>query len=195
MSTFKPIITVAGLVSSIPIVDGQLVAACDTGDMYVDKDGIRTKYCDVDTRTYAEISVLQNPLEGKIYFATDTHQLLQASYDTNDDVVWTVLNDRGESSVVNIVASGDVTQPLENNTIYYITGTIGTIALSVDSEMSYCTVCFTAGQNTVFTHIAGSRCIGFDCSGGIFTPVNGKEYQIAIDKLNNILTLYVLRLN
>ena len=125
---------------------------------------------------------------------------MQAYYESGSSTpTWKVLNDGGETEVVTITASSDVSQTLANKTIYYIRSQgisgPGVLSFTVDSSMSYCTVCFTAGDNTVFTHITGSRCIGYDCSNGIFAPVSGKEYQIAIDKLNSQLTLYVLRLN
>ena len=191
---FTPIITIKSqLVSDVPVVNGQFIVTSDTLEVYIDSDSKRKKYSDVVIGTYASLTSDLAPLTDKLYFATDTHQLLQAYYE-NSTLKWKVLNEY-QSEIVNITASGDVTQTLEDNTLYYISGTIGAINLSVSSTMSYCTVCFTASASTTFTHITGSRAIGFDCSGGIFTPVAGKEYQIAIDKLNNILTLYVLRID
>lgn len=85
MSDFKPITTIA---SNLPnVVNGNLITTLDTGDMYVDSGGKRTKIADVITGTYADITSLLAPLTNKVYLATDTHQLLQYSGGS-----WTVLN-------------------------------------------------------------------------------------------------------
>ncbi len=89
MSEFKPKTTVA---SSLPaVVNGSLIATTDTGDLYVDSGNRRIKLTDVITGTYSEIKALNAPLPGKLYFATDTHKLLQAVYSGNR-VTWTELN-------------------------------------------------------------------------------------------------------
>lgn len=185
MAEFIPKTAVA---SSLPAVaNGSLIATTDTGDLYVDAGGERIKLTDVITGTYAAITALLAPLTGKLYFATDTHQLLQYS-----GGAWTVLG--WEESEIREVTGSTVDITLEDNKIYYCTNAnISSITLTDSATMNYCTVCFTAGTNMTFAAPVGSRSVGFDCSGGVFAPIAGKEYQIAIDKLNNVLTLYVLK--
>ena len=85
MSDFKPKTTVA---SNLPAVEnGSLIATTDTGDLYVDSGNKRIKLTDVIIGTYSGIRNLLAPLSNKIYFATDTHQLLHYSGGS-----WTVLN-------------------------------------------------------------------------------------------------------
>ncbi len=197
MSTFKPVITTAGLLSSVPLLDGQLVAVYDTGELYTDKiDGnviTRTRYSDVIVGDYATLSSLDYPLEGKICFAVDTHQLFQVNY-VNDEPVWHELGGSATQVVNN--SDSSVSVALANNTIYNFTNAnIRSIMLTTLNTLEYCTICFTASTPTIFSPPIGSRCIGYDCSGGIFTPVSGKEYQIAVDKLGNKLTFYVLRMD
>lgn len=199
MIEFTPVITTSGLFNTteIPIRNGQLIAVSDTGEVYIDYNSTRTKYTDVITGTYSYITtVLATPLEDKIYFATDTHQLLQAYYESGaSQATWKVLNAGTETRVVNN-SNTAVTVELDNNTIYNLTNAnIGSITFTASNTLDYCTICFTAGTSTTFSPPAGSRCIGYDCSGGIFTPVSGKEYQIAVDKLGNQLTFYVLRMD
>ena len=82
---------------------------------------------------------------------------------------------------------------LQDNKIYYLTNASNaSIQLTAASSLSYCTICFTAGAGTTWLVPNNARCIGYDCTGGIFTPVAGREYQIAVDKLNNLLTFYVI---
>ena len=197
---FTPVITTKYQLDNqgVPVVAGQIIATTDTHEFYVDIDSnTRKKYSDVEIGTYSSITADEYPLTGKLYFATDTHQLLQAYYESGSSTpTWKVLNDGGETNVVNVTARRWTRITLENNTIYNIIGVAQEIELTPSANMSYCTVCFTAVSSTTFTHIEGSRCIGYDCSDeGRFIPVGGKEYQIAIDYLNNQLTLYVLRLN
>lgn len=96
MADFKPKLTVSSNLPST-VDNGSLIVTTDTGDLYVDAGGNRIKISDVINGTYASITALESPLAGKLYFATDTHQLLQATYSGNT-VVWTVLN--GSSSGV-----------------------------------------------------------------------------------------------
>lgn len=92
MADFKPITTVA---SGLPaVVNGNIIATTDTGDLYVDAGGSRIKLTDVITGTYSSITGLLAPLTNKLYFATDTHQLLQYSNGS-----WTVLNSGDGGSV------------------------------------------------------------------------------------------------
>ena len=189
MANFIPKRTIASRMPGVS--DGSLVVAKDTGDLYIDVEdnGVvkRVKLSDVVTGTYANITSLLAPLTGKIYFATDTHQLLQYS-----GGAWTVLGWE-ESEIIEVTGS-TVNIALADNKIYYCThSNISSITLTDSATLNYCTICFTAGTNMTFSAPVGSRSIGFDCSGGVFAPVAGKEYQIAIDKLNNILTLYILK--
>ena len=63
-----------------PVENGSLLATTDTGEMYIDAGGNRVKLSDVITDTYSNIMNLVVPLTNKIYYATDTHQLFQATY-------------------------------------------------------------------------------------------------------------------
>ena len=81
--------------SNLPAVDaGSLIVTTDTGDAYVDVGQQRIKLSDVITGTYSEITNLITPLTNKIYFATDTYQLLQATYGGRNGSIlqWKVLN-------------------------------------------------------------------------------------------------------
>lgn len=195
MSDFKPVITTSQYLSNVSKLDGQLVAVYDTLDLYIDRQinqntVQRIKYSDVICDTYNNITGLLSTLPNKIYFATDTHQLLQRY---NNE--WVVLNGGSETSVVTN-SDSQVSINLANNTIYNLTNAnISSIVLTDTNSIDYCTICFTAGTSTTFSPPVGSRCIGYDCSGGIFTPISGKEYQIAVDKLGNQLTFYVLRMD
>ena len=189
---FTPVTAVNSQLSGYSVVNGQLIISTDTKELFLDNSNSRIKISDVITGTYSAITGNLSPLEGKIYFATDTHQLLQATYD-NNTVVWTSLG--GSETEVITNSNATVSIELQDNKIYYLTNSdLVSITLTAASNLSYCTLCFTAGLNTVFYQPTGSRCIGYDCYGGIFTPVGGREYQIAIDRLNNILTLYVMAL-
>ena len=189
MSTFKPVITTSNYLPTIGIVNGQLIVVTDTKDIYVDSDNTRSKYTDVITGTYNNIVNLLAPLQDKIYFATDTNQLLQ--YTGSE---WVNLGQAQSIIVNNSDAAVSIT--LADNTIYNLTNSnITSITLTVSSGLSYCTLCFTAGTSTSFAPPVGARCIGHDCYGGVFTPLAGREYQIAIDVLNNITTFYVLSIN
>ena len=91
--------------------------------------------------------------------------------------------------------SATPTYNLADNTIYRFThGNITSVTLTDNNTVNYCTVIFTAGTSTIFNNPAGSRCVGNDCSGNSFTPVAGKEYQIAVDRVTGTLTFYVLRI-
>lgn len=96
MSTFKPIITDSNSLENVAKVDGQLIAVYDSGELYIDKsignNVIRTKYSDVVVDTFNNIDSLVAPSTDKIYFATDTHQLLQVNYGTGNVKEWIVLN-------------------------------------------------------------------------------------------------------
>lgn len=190
MSEFKPI---AAAASSIPsnVDNGNFIVTTDTGDSYVDIGNNRIKLTDVIAGTYNNIVGTVAPLTNKIYYATDRQKLLMARYE-NNSVVWSVISE--DSKIINN-SSAAVAIELNDNRIYYLTNAnITSISLTANSNLSYCTLCFTAGTSTTFSPPTGARCIGHDCSGGIFTPVSGKEYQIAIDILNNTLTFYVLRI-
>ena len=85
----KPKLTVA---SNLPSVEnGSMIGTTDSGDLYIDADGKRVKITDVITGTLSSIMDTVAPLPNKLYFATDTHQLLQASY-SNNTLNWLVLN-------------------------------------------------------------------------------------------------------
>lgn len=171
--------------------EGALTVLTDTQDIYVDTDDIRIKLSDVVTGTHTAITSQSNPVLGKIYFAVDTHQLLQA-YMENGSVIWHELGSQSQSIIVNN-SDAAVSIPLADNTIYNLTNNnITSITLTASSGLSYCTLCFTAGTNTTFTKPSGSTCVGDDCVSGDFTPVSGRSYQIAVDVLNNSITLYVL---
>ncbi len=192
MANFIPKRTIASRMPGVS--DGNLVVAKDTGDLYIDVEdnGVvkRVKLSDVITGTYASIMSVLAPLTGKIYFATDTHELLQYS---NGE--WTVLNESGETEVVNN-SNASVEVELQDNTIYNFTNAnITRIRLTASESLSYCTICFTAGTSTIFEPPVGARCIGYNCSRGTFSPESGKEYQIAVDKLGNALNFYILRMD
>ena len=87
---FVPGITTKGQLNSISIVNGQLLATSDTLELFIDNDGVRNKYSDIVFGTYSSITTNATPLTDKIYFATDTHQLLQATY-SGATVTWTEL--------------------------------------------------------------------------------------------------------
>lgn len=85
----KPKLTVA---SNLPTVEnGSMIGTTDSGDLYIDVDGKRVKITDVITGTLSSIMDTVAPLPNKLYFATDTHQLLQACY-SNNTLSWVVLN-------------------------------------------------------------------------------------------------------
>ena len=177
--------------------EGALTVLTDTQDVYVDTDDIRIKLSDVVTGTYAAITNQSDPVLGKIYFAVDTHQLLQA-YRDNGSVVWHELGGYDESGTEDIIYDSGAVVSLTLNTrkIYYLTNNnITSISLTAASNLSYCTLCLTGGTNTSFSPPVGARCIGHDCYGGVFYPASGREYQIAIDVLNNVITFYVLSIN
>lgn len=90
MADYIPIRTPASALANVPIVDGQIITVYDTGEMYVDKGAVRQRLADVIADTYANIISLLAPLANKLYFATDTHQLLQYS-----GGAWTILNSGG----------------------------------------------------------------------------------------------------
>lgn len=94
MADYIPIRTPASALANVPIVDGQIITVYDTGEMYVDKGSVRQRLADVIADTYANIISLLAPLANKLYFATDTHQLLQYS-----GGAWTILNSGGGGSV------------------------------------------------------------------------------------------------
>lgn len=125
---------------------------------------------------------------GRLYFIKDMNQILRANTTNTYDIYG------GSVGSDEITVEGDVvTLEMQDNKVYSFTNNnIASISLTIGTEFSYCTVCFTAGTATTWTVPNNSRCIGYDCSGGIFTPVAGNEYQIAVDKLNNLLTFYVL---
>lgn len=195
---FVPVVATKGqLIQGLQgIQSGWLVVTSDTRELYVYLNGAPQKYSDVELGTYSSLTSDLTPLTNKLYFATDTHQLLQVYYESGSSTpTWKVLNAGGETQVINNTDS-QVSISLGNNTIYNLTNAnIASISLTASNTLDYCTICFTAGTSTAFSPPVGSRCIGYDCSGGIFTPVAGKEYQIAVDKLGNQLTFYVLRLD
>lgn len=174
--------------------EGSLTVLTDTQDVYVDTDDMRIKLSDVVTGTYSAITSQLNPVLGKIYFAVDTHQLLQAYMD-NGSVVWHELGGHSGSDTEDIIYESGAAVSITLNTrkIYYLTNNnITSISLTAAADLSYCTLCFTAGTSTSFSPPTGARCIGHDCYGGVFAPVAGREYQVAVDVLNNVLTFYVL---
>lgn len=177
--------------TTLPLANGQLIVATDTKSLYLDSGSSRIRISDVIMDTYSNI-MSDMPSVNKIYFATDTHQLLQATYETgNPDPVWHSLG--GSQSEVVTNSNAAVSIELADNKIYYLTNAnLTSITLTAASSLSYCTICFTAGAGTTWTVPNNARCIGYDCTGGIFTPVAGREYQIAVDKLNNLLTFYVI---
>lgn len=192
---FVPYAVLESQLSSVPIVNGQWIVATDTKAAYHDSGNSRNRISDVILDTYSNImsnTVTPLPSVNKIYFATDTHQLLQATYETgNPDPVWHSLG--GSQSEVVTISSSEVILELQDNKIYYLTNASNaSIQLTAASSLSYCTICFTAGGGTTWTVPNNARCLGYDCTGGIFTPVPGREYQIAVDKLNNLLTFYVI---
>ena len=190
---FKPALSTSSSFNpaTTALNEGALTVLTDTQDIYLDTDDIRIKLSDVVTGTYAAITSQPNPVLGKIYFAVDTHQLLQAYMDSSS-VVWHELCGQAQSIIVNN-SDAAVSIPLADNTIYNLTNSnITSITLTASSGLSYCTLCFTAGTSTTFTKPNGSTCVGDDCANGDFTPVSGRSYQIAVDVLNNSITLYVL---
>lgn len=98
---FVPGITTKGQLNSISIVNGQLLATSDTFELFIDNNGVRNKYSDIVFGTYSSITNNATPLTDKIYFATDTHQLLQATY-SGATVTWTELG--GGNSGMNWVS-------------------------------------------------------------------------------------------
>lgn len=191
--TFTPVIATKSQLENnvIAIVAGQFIATTDTHELYIDLDNsTRKKYSDIEFGTYSSITSKEYPLLDKIYFATDTHQLLQVTYERNS-YVWHQLG--GSQSEVVTISSSEVILELQDNKIYYLTNASNaSIQLTAACNLSYCTICFTAGAGTTWTVPNNARCIGYDCTGGFFTPVSGREYQIAVDKLNNLLTFYVI---
>ena len=189
----EPFIPIAGTaegLSSYSIDNGQLLVSIDTKELFVDAGNSRIKLSDVIIGTYSSITSNYTPLTGKIYFATDTHQLLQVTYESNS-YVWHQLG--GSQSEVITISSELISLELQDNKIYYLTNASNaSIQLTAASSLSYCTICFTAGDGTTWTVPNNARCIGYDCTGGFFTPVSGREYQIAVDKLNGVLTFYVI---
>lgn len=127
---------------------------------------------------------------GRLYFIKDMNQILRANSTNTYDIYGGLI-----TSDVITVNNDVVTLEMQDNKVYYLTNNnIASISLTVGDEFSYCTVCFTAGTATTWAVPNNARCIGYDCSGGIFTPVAGNEYQIAVDKINNLLTFYVLNI-
>ena len=204
MADFKPIRTNAESLADVPVIDGQIIAVYDTGELYIDITALANnqhlKVTDVIIDTDSAIRSQLSPLTNKLYFATDTHKLLQAVKNGNT-YTWTELNSGsgggGEQTEVKVIADASVSIELNDNKIYCLTNNnITSITLTANANLSYCTICFTAGTNTTFTRPSVSdRCIGYDCLNGNFRPLSGQEYQIAVDKLNNILTFYVLRIS
>ena len=105
---FVPGITTKGQLNSISIVNGQLLATSDTLELFIDNNGVRNKYSDIVFGTYSSITNNATPLTDKIYFATDTHQLLQATYN-GASVTWTELGGSGEGGSSTLAGLTDVT--------------------------------------------------------------------------------------
>ena len=83
MALFKPVKTTGSNLSNASVVDGQFVVTTDRGEACVDTPSGRVRIADVITGTYSSITSNLAPLLDKLYFATDTHQLLQAVSNNN----------------------------------------------------------------------------------------------------------------
>lgn len=106
------------------------------------------------------------------------------------------VNQAPPATVVTVSTASSTTN-LADNTIYKFThNNITSITLTDTDHVSYCTLIIPkAGTSTTFNKPSGSRCIGYDCSNDNFSPVSGKEYQIAVDNVTGQLTFYVLRMD
>jgi len=114
---FRPITTIA---SNLPsVTDGNLIVTTDTGELFVDKNSSRIKLSDVYQDTEESIRSLIAPVIGKLYFATDTHKLLQASY-SGSTVTWTVLNEGGSgSSTLSGLSDVTISSPSSGQALVY----------------------------------------------------------------------------
>ena len=83
MALFKPVQTTGSNLPNASVVDGQFVVTTDRGEAYIDTSSGRIRIADVITGTYSSITSNLAPLLNKLYFATDTHQLLQAVSNNN----------------------------------------------------------------------------------------------------------------
>lgn len=122
---FVPGITTKGQLNSISIVNGQLLATSDTLELFIDNGGVRNKYSDIVFGTYSSITNNLTPLTGKIYFATDTHQLLQAYYNGNT-LTWTTLGGGSGTGITwssvpaTSSSSGTAGEIAYNNNYFYV---------------------------------------------------------------------------
>ena len=133
----KPKLTIA---SNLPAVeDGSVVATTDTGELFIDANGVRTKLTDVIVGTYSGIINLIAPLRNKIYFATDTNQLLQASYGRGGTLTWKILNGytlpTASQSVLGGVKVDGTTIVIENGVISAVGGGSGESSVDAGTKI------------------------------------------------------------
>lgn len=83
---------------------------------------------------------------------------------------------------------------LENDQIYTLYNkNIESITLEPTVDFSYCTLKFITGNTApTFSMPSAWKAIGADCVNDAFTPVANSEYNIAIDTVEQVVTVYVV---
>lgn len=193
---FKPVLRTSSQFNpaTTALNEGSLTVLTDTQDLYVDTDDIRIKLSDVVTGTYSAITNNDHPVLGKIYFAVDTHQLLQASSD-NGSVVWHELGGQAQTAIVNN-SNAAVSITLSDNTIYRCTSdSLSSLTISgLATGFRYASITFTspATATTFAMPATGYYCVGAACDNGVFTPEASMRYNLAIEDEGDRIAIYVM---
>lgn len=189
MALFKPVQTTGSNLPNASVVDGQFVVATDRGEAYVDTPSGRVRIADVITGTYSSITSNLAPLLNKLYFATDTHQLLQA-VSHNNSLAWVRVGLTETTSEVTLTAT-TISQAIANNTIYTCSNPVSSLTVVADDNLLYASMNLTTGSSGMAFNMPGSGwvCTGSDCASGVWSPAVSKQYCLAFEKINSSLVI------
>lgn len=83
---------------------------------------------------------------------------------------------------------------LENDQIYTLANkNIESITLEPTAGFAHCTLHFITGNEApTFSMPSVWKALGSDCVNDVFTPVANSEYNIAIDTVEKVVTVYVV---
>lgn len=189
MALFKPVKTTGSNLSNASVVDGQFIVATDRGEAYVDTTSGRVRIADVITGTYSSITSNLAPLLDKLYFATDTHQLLQA-ISHNNSLAWVQVGLTETTSEVTLTAT-TISQAIANNTIYTCSNPVSSLTVVADDNLLYASMNLTTSSSGMafVMPASGWVCTGSDCTSGVWSPVASKRYCLAFEKIDNSLVI------
>lgn len=188
MPSFKPVKTTGSNLSNASVVDGQFVVTTDRGEAYVDTPSGRVRIADVITGTYSSITSNLAPLLNKLYFATDTHQLLQAVTSGNS-LSWVQVGLAEISTEVTLTGSV-ISQAIANNTIYSCSSAVSSLTVVADDNLLYASMNLTTSSSGMtFQMPATWVCTGSDCMSGEWTPCASSRYCLSFEKIDSSLVI------